>query len=253
VRTRHPDVIFLAEAFTRPKVMYRLAKLGFSQSYTYFAWLNTKQELTDYFEELGQVADFLRPNLWPNTPDILTALLQAGGHPAFMIRAVLAGTLGASWGIYGPAFELTDHVPREPGSEEYLNSEKYEKKAWDLDSTTSLRPLLARINRIRRDNPALHRNHLHFHATDNPMLLCYTKTTDDLSNSIATVVNLDPHQKQRGFVDLDLSILHLDAARPFQAIDLLNEETYIWQGSRNYVELTPESKPAHILRLTGGA
>ena len=253
VRARYPEVIFLAEAFTRPKVMYRLAKLGFSQSYTYFAWRNTKEELTEYFEELTRLDDFFRPNLWPNTPDILTELLQSGGRPAFMIRAVLAATLGASWGIYGPAFELTDHLAREPGSEEYLNSEKYERKTWDLEQPSSLRPFLARINFIRRENIALHRNHLKFHPTDNPMLLCYTKTSSDASNVIATVVNLDPGHKQWGFVHLDLAALQLDFSRPFQAIDLLNDENYTWQGSRNYVELTPETKPAHILRLIRGA
>ncbi len=253
VRARYPEVIFLAEAFTRPKVMYRLAKLGFSQSYTYFAWRNAKQELTEYFEELTQVSDFFRPNLWPNTPDILTELLQSGGRPAFMIRAVLAATLGASWGIYGPAFELADHTAREPGSEEYLNSEKYEKKMWNLEQPWSLRDFIARINFIRKDNIALHRNRLKFHWTDNPMILCYTKASSDFSNVIATVVNLDLVYRQSGFVHLDLGALQMDSNRPFQVSDLLHEDTYTWQGSRNYVELTPETKPAHILRVTRGA
>lgn len=251
VRKQYPEVIFLAEAFTRPKVMYRLAKLGFSQSYTYFAWRNGKEELTEYFEELARAADFFRPNVWPNTPDILTEILQAGGRPAFMIRAILAATLGASWGIYGPAFELTDHVPREPGSEEYLNSEKYEKKQWKLDGTHTLSSLIGRLNRIRRDNLALHRNNLQFHRTDNPNLICYSKQTLDHSNRIATVVNLDPLHKQWGFVELDLDALRLPSSRPFHAVDVLNEVTYTWHGSRNYVELDPESKPAHILRLSG--
>jgi starch synthase (maltosyl-transferring) len=248
IRKSHPDVIFLAEAFTRPKVVYRLAKLGFSQSYSYFAWRNTQQELTEYFTELAEVADFFRPNLWPNTPDILTALLQSGGRPAFMVRAVLAATLSASWGIYGPAFELAERVPREPGSEEYLNSEKYEKKAWDLHNPGNLHNFISRINQIRRENSALHKNDLQFHLTDNPMLLCYSKS--DHSNVVVTVVNLDPAHKQWGFVNLDLPI---DLSRPYQAIDLLNDETYTWQGSRNYIELTPEVKPAHILRLNAGA
>jgi len=253
IKGRHPEVIFLAEAFTRPKVMYRLAKLGFSQSYTYFAWRNTKQEIVEYFTELNSVADFFRPNLWPNTPDILTALLQSGGRPAFMIRAVLAATLGASWGIYGPAFELSDNIARETGSEEYLNSEKYEIKKWDLSAASSLRDFIGRINHIRRENSALHRNHLRFHETDNPMLLCYTKATTDASNIIAVVVNLDPQNKQWGFVNLDLTALGIDATRPFQAIDLLGGESYTWQGPRNYVELTPATRPAHILRLASGA
>ena len=249
LKSRHPELIFLAEAFTRPKVMYRLAKLGFSQSYTYFAWRTSKDELTDYFTELDGVADFFRPNLWPNTPDILTALLQTGGRPAFMIRAALAATLGASWGIYGPPFELSINLAREPGSEEYLDSEKYEIRAWDLDSSASLRHFIARLNHIRRENRALHGSHLRFHPTDNPMLICYTKATRDFSNIVATVVNLDPQHKQWGFVNLDLASLKLDPTRAYQAIDLLNGENYIWHGSRNYVELTPELKPAHVLRL----
>ena len=153
IRGEHPDVIFLAEAFTRPKVMYRLAKLGFTQSYTYFAWRNTKDELTQYFTELTstEVREYFRPNLWPNTPDILTEYLQFGGRPAFMIRLVLAATLGASYGIYGPAFELCENTPRSPGSEEYLNSEKYEVRPWDLNSSWSLRDFIARVNRIRKE------------------------------------------------------------------------------------------------------
>src|SRR5581483_10912340 len=168
------------EAFTRPKIMYRLAKLGFTQSYTYFTWRNGKQELTEYFTELTRtkVREFFRPNLWPNTPDILHAHLQHGGRPAFMNRLVLAATLGASYGIYGPAFELCVNVPREPGSEEYLNSEKYEIKRWDIDHPDSLRPLITRMNRIRHENPALQANDgLVFHYTDNEALLCYSKMT----------------------------------------------------------------------------
>ncbi|MEO6058021.1 MAG: alpha-1,4-glucan--maltose-1-phosphate maltosyltransferase, partial [Gemmatimonadales bacterium] len=187
VRKRHPEVLFLAEAFTRPRVMYRLAKLGFSQSYTYFTWRNTKLELTEYFTELTQtpVREFFRPNLWPNTPDILNEYLQFGGRPAFSIRAVLAATLGASYGIYGPAFELCDHRPREPGSEEYLDSEKYQIRRWDLGDPWSLRPLLTRLNRIRRDNPALQRDWgLRFHRTDNPAIICYSKATDDLESVV---------------------------------------------------------------------
>ena len=254
IRTRHPDVIFLAEAFTRPKIMYRLGKLGFSQSYTYFAWRNTKYELTSYFSEVAAAVDHFRANLWPNTPDILTAALQSGRREAFQIRLILAATLGANYGIYGPAFELGEHAPREAGTEEYLDSEKYELKQWDIDSPNSLRPLIAQINEIRRQNKALHSDrHLMFHNADNPNLICYSKTDADASNSILTVVNLDPTAKQAGFVDLDLAALQLDAHAPFQAIDVLHGETYTWQGSRNYVELTPGSKPAHILRLRDGA
>jgi len=252
VKDQHPDVLFLSEAFTRPKVMYRLAKLGFSQSYTYFAWRNTKQELTDYFRELTEsgVEEYLRPNLWPNTPDILTAFLQTGGRSAFMIRLVLAATLGASYGIYGPAFELSENVPAEQGSEEYLNSEKYELKHRELFGAGSLRPLIAQINHIRRENPALQRDRsLRFHETDNPMLICYSKVNEDRSNAIAVVVNLDPFHKHSGFVNLDLGVLGLDSSGSFQAQDLLGGGNYVWQGSRNYVELTPGSLPAHVLRL----
>ena len=252
IKKDHGDVLFLAEAFTRPHVMYRLAKLGFSQSYTYFTWRNTKQELTDYFTELTQteVGEYFRPNLWPNTPDILSEFLQIGGRPAFMIRLILAATFGASYGIYGPAFELCENMPLQAGSEEYLNSEKYELKHRDLHFEWSLTDLISRINRIRKENPALQRNrNLRFHYIDNPMLICYSKTTDDLSNAIVAIVNLDPFQRQTGWVHLDLAALGLTADRAFQVHDLLGEGRYMWQGSRNYVELTPESLPAHILRI----
>jgi starch synthase (maltosyl-transferring) len=250
IKDRHPEVLFLAEAFTRPKVMQRLAKLGFSQSYTYFAWRNTKQELTDYFEELTQtpLAEYFRSNLWPNTPDILTAFLQTGGRSAFIIRLILAATLGANYGIYGPAFELAEAKPREPGSEEYLDSEKYEVRHWNINSPTSLRSLIARVNTIRRENTALQSDRtLRFHTTDNPEVICYSKTTDD--NTIVVLVNLDPFHRQVGFVTLDLNSLHLNDNHPFEALDLLSGEAYTWNGSRNYFELIPAVKPAHILRI----
>jgi starch synthase (maltosyl-transferring) len=252
VHAAYPDVLFLSEAFTRPKVMHRLAKLGFSQSYTYFAWRNTKEELTAYFTELTQtdVREFFRPNLWPNTPDILTEYLQFGGRPAFMIRLVLAATLGASYGIYGPAFELCEHTPREPGSEEYRNSEKYEIRTWQRDSPWSLREFIARVNGIRRANPALQRDWgLRFHPTDNPMLLCYSKATDDLSNVVLVVVNLDFRHTQGGWLDLDLGVLGIKAGEPYQVHDQLGDGRYLWQGPRNYVELPPDQLPAHVFRL----
>jgi starch synthase (maltosyl-transferring) len=252
IKRVHPNVLFLAEAFTRPHVMYRLAKLGFSQSYTYFTWRNTKQELTEYFRELTQtkLSEYFRPNLWPNTPDILSEFLQVGGRPAFMVRLILAATLGASYGIYGAAFELCENAPLQPGSEEYLNSEKYELKRRDLNSPASLKDLIARVNRIRRDNRALQSNgNLHFHETDNPSLICYSKATNDFSNVILVVVNLDCFHVQSGWVQLDLSSLGLDANHAFQVHDLLGEGQYFWQGSRNYVELTPEALPAHLLHL----
>lgn len=251
-KNQHPEVLFLAEAFTRPNVMYRLAKLGFSQSYTYFTWRNTKQELTEYFEELTktQVREYLRPNLWPNTPDILPEFLQVGGRASFMVRLVLAATLGASYGLYGPAFEMCENAPLEPGREEYLNSEKYELKHRDLNSKKSLRDLISKVNRVRKQNPALQTNgNLRFHRTDNPSLLCYSKNTDDFSNLIIVVVNLDCFHVQTGWIELDLDSIGMDTRHAFQAYDLLSEGRFLWQGSRNYVQLMPESLPAHILRV----
>lgn len=252
IKERYPDVLFLAEAFTRPRVMYRLAKLGFSQSYTYFAWRNTKQELTDYFRELAhtEVREYFRPNLWPNTPDILPEILQIGGRPAFMMRLILAATLGASYGIYGPAFELCENAPREPGSEEYLNSEKYELKHRDLNSPGNLQDFIARINRIRRENVALQSDrNLRFHDTDNPAVICYSKVTDDLSNVMILIVNLDAFHTQTGRVHLNLRSLGLDEDRAFQVHDLLGDGRYLWRGASNYFELTPETLPAHVLRV----
>jgi starch synthase (maltosyl-transferring) len=252
LKERHPDVLFLSEAFTRPHAMFRLAKLGFSQSYTYFTWRNTKQELTDYFTELTQteVREFLRPNLWPNTPDILPEYLQRGGRPAFMVRFILAATLGASYGIYGPAFELCENAPSRPGSEEYLNSEKYELKRRDRHMAGTLKDLISRVNHIRKENLALQSNrNLRFHQTDNPELICYSKASDDLSNIIIVVVNLDCFNTQMGWVQLDLASIGLDADHAFQVHDLLSDARYRWQGSRNFVKLEPESLPAHIFRL----
>jgi len=252
IKRDHPDAIFLAEAFTRPRVMYRLAKLGFTQSYTYFTWRNTKAELTEYFTELTQteVSEYFRPNLWPNTPDILSEFLQVAGRPAFMTRVVLAATLGANYGIYGPAFELCENAAAAPGSEEYLHSEKYEIKHRDLNAPWSLKDYIARINSIRRAHPALQSDRgLRFHETDNPTLLCFSKTTEDLSSVIVVVVNLDSFHKQMGWVNLDLQSLGLNNGRPYQANDLLGGGRFMWQGSRNYVELTPEVLPAHILQI----
>jgi starch synthase (maltosyl-transferring) len=252
IKRDHPQVLFLAEAFTRPKVRYRLAKLGFSQSYTYFAWRNTKPELTEYLTELTQsrVREFFRPNFWPNTPDILTEYLQHGGRPAFLIRLALAATLGASYGIYGPAFELCENEPREPGSEEYLNSEKFEIRSWDLDRPDSLRDYIARINRIRKENPALHSDwSLRFHPADNDQLLCYSKQTPQLDNIIVVVVNVEPYHTHSGWVDLPVESFGLDEQQPYQVHDLLTDARYLWQGRRNYVELDPQSAPAHIFRI----
>ncbi|MBI4543717.1 MAG: alpha-1,4-glucan--maltose-1-phosphate maltosyltransferase [Gemmatimonadetes bacterium] len=252
VKARHPEVIFLSEAFTRPKVMFRLAKLGFTQSYTYFAWRNTRWELVEYFTELTQTAvrEYFRPNLWPNTPDILNEYLQTGGRPAFVARLVLAATLGASYSIYGPAFELLERRPREPGSEEYPDSEKYELKAWDVNRPDSLKDLITRVNRIRRENPALQSDRgLSFHRVDNEQLVAYSKQTADGSNLILAVVNLDPFHTQAGVLELPIQELGLPADEPYLVHDLLTGARYYWHGPRNYVELRPEAVPAHVFRV----
>jgi starch synthase (maltosyl-transferring) len=239
----------LSEAFTRPHPMHWLAKVGFSQSYTYFAWRNTKEELTEYFTELAHdpSRDYLRPNVWPNTPDILTEYLQSGLRPAFVARVALAATLSACYGIYGPAFELMEHVPRAQGSEEYFESEKYEIKAWDRDRADSLRPIIARLNAIRHTNAALHCNDgLRFHEIDNPQLIAYSKSTADYDNVILAFVNLDPRNTQWGFTALDLEALGLTGDAPFQVHDLLTDARYEWRGARNFVELRPHEMPAHV-------
>ena len=252
IKRDHPEVFFLAEAFTRPKIMYRLAKLGFGQSYTYFPWRNAKQEITTYLTELTHtpVREFFRPNQWPNTPDILTEFLQMGGRPAFVIRLLLAATLGANYGIYGPAFELLENRPVRHGSEEYLDSEKYEIRLWDLERPDSLRPLITRVNEIRNTNPALQNDwSLKFHFADNDQLLCYSKESDDRANLLLMVVNLDPHHIQSGFVTLPLDELEIPQDRAYEAEDLLSGERYLWDGLRNYVELNPSRVSGHILKI----
>lgn len=249
LKQQYPDTILLAEAFTRPKLMYALAKLGFSQSYTYFTWRNTKHEFTQYLSELTktEVAEFFRPNFWPNTPDILPEHLQYGGRGSFMARLVLASTLSSNYGIYGPAFELMDHVAR-PGAEEYIDNEKYELKSWEVERPDSLRALITRINQIRRDYECLHDNAtLEFHPTDNDTLLCYSKRRGD--EAIVVVVNLDPHHRQSGFLNLDLAKLGVPADTTYQVHDLLSEARYLWSGSRNYVDLDPGGLPAHIFAI----
>lgn len=251
VKRTHPETIFLAEAFTRPKIIYRLAKVGFSQSYNYFPWRNSKSELETYFTELTrtEVREYFRSNLWPNTPDILPEYLQFGGRPAFMLRLVLAATLGANYGIYGPAYELMEAVPRDLGGEEYLDSEKYQVRRWVLERADSLKDFIARLNRIRRENPALQQDHqLYFFAVDNENLLCYAKTTEDNADIILVVANLDPHHSQSGWVTLSLDVLDLDA-RPYQVHDLLTGARFLWNGARNYVEINPQVSPAHIFKL----
>jgi starch synthase (maltosyl-transferring) len=252
IRADHPDAIFLSEAFTRPRIMYRLAKLGFNQSYTYFTWRNGKHELIEYLTELTatQVAEFFRPNFWPNTPDILHATLQAEARSTFIARFVLAGTLAASYGIYGPAFELMEHVPLEAGREEYLNSEKYEIRRWDVDRPDSLAGLVGRVNTIRHQSPALQSNRaLRFHRIDNDQLIVYSKRTEDRSEVILVVVNIDPVWTQSGWLELDLGELGVEPSELYQVHDLLADTKYVWQGSHNYVELNPKVMPAHIFQV----
>jgi starch synthase (maltosyl-transferring) len=229
--------------------MRHLAKAGFSQSYTYFTWRNNSQELTEYFTELTQtrVREYLRPNLFANTPDILHEYLQRGGRPAFVARLVLAATLGASYGIYS-GFELLENVPVKPGSEEYLDSEKYQIRVRNFDQPHSLSGLIGRINRIRREHPALQRDWgLRFHATDNPELICYSKRSADGRDLLLMIVNLDPFHMQHGFVELPLAAWALTPDMPIHVTDLLTNERYSWRGSRNYVRLDPGGSVAHIL------
>jgi len=267
VQQDHPEVIFLAEAFTRPKVMYRLAKAGFTQSYTYFAWRNAKWELEQYMRELhdSEVADFFRPNLWPNTPDILTAALQSDGRAIFAIRHVLAATMSASYGIYGPAFELQEHEAREAGSEEYRHSEKYEIRHWRLDDPRSLADLIASVNGVRRGHLALqqHRN-LRFHWIDNDQLIAYSRTVvarapapADLSpddadvdtRPLLVIVNLDPKNPQSGWIEVDLAAVGVAPDEPYDVRDLLTGARYTWHGARNFVIIDPSVHSAHIFRV----
>ena len=252
IRADHPDVLFLAEAFTRPRTMYRLAKLGFTQSYTYFTWRTSKAELSEYMNELTQtpVREFFRPNFWPNTPDILHEFLQTGGRAAFVIRFLLAAALNANYGIYGPAFELCVADPREPGSEEYLDSEKYEVKNWDLKAPHSLSEFISRVNKARRENPALQRNdgYLELEA-NNDALFAFAKLSEDGTNRIVSVINLDPHRTQAGWVRLPHDELGLPAGEPYEMLDLLDGARYTWRGEWNYVELNPLVLPGHLLRV----
>jgi starch synthase (maltosyl-transferring) len=252
IHNDYPDVIFLSEAFTRPHVMYSLAKAGFTQSYTYFTWRTDAAELRQYFEEISKapIADFFRSNLWPNTPDILHAVLQTGGRQAFLQRLILAATLGANYGIYGPAFELCENIPAKAGSEEYLNSEKYEIRDWDRSANLGLTPVIAQINNIRRKNPALQSDcSLHFHPVDNPNILCYSKTSGD--NRILVVISLDTKYEQAGWTELDLQKLGIRQNENLEIEDLLTGIHYQWLGTRNYVALRPDAMPAHVFRLLG--
>jgi len=252
IKARHPDVLFLSEAFTRPKLMYRLAKLGFTQSYTYFAWRNEPWEIEQYFEELTQteVIEFLRANAWPNTPDILTEYLQTGGRAALLVRLVLAGTLCASYGIYGPPYEAGDVRPREVGSEEYLDSEKYQIRHWRFDRERLLSAFIARVNRIRREHPALQQDRtLRFHRSDNPKVVCYSKRASEGNDTILVAVNTDPHHHHWANLELDLKALGLEEDQEFDVVDLLTNARYRWRGSRSTVGLDPQGVPAHVFAV----
>ena len=256
IREAHPEVIMLAEAFTRPRIMEHLAKIGFSQSYTYFTWRNSADELESYLNELTAtpVADYFRPNLWPNTPDILHESLQRGGRPAFISRLVLAATLSSSYGIYGPVYELCVNEPLAPGSEEYANSEKFQVQHWDLDQVGSLRDLITLINATRREHVSLQQNRtLRFHSVDNDRLIVYSKVAglDDETSAdrIIVAVNLDPSAIQAGTVRLDLAALGLDATRSFVVHDLLTDARYTWSGAANYIRLDPLVMPAHVFAV----
>lgn len=257
-----PDVIFLAEAFTRPAMMHTLAQIGFQQSYTYFTWRNGKQELTEYLTELsGEAASYMRPNFFVNTPDILHAYLQQGGRPAFEARAVLAATLSPTWGVYA-GYELCENAPVREGSEEYLHSEKYELKPRDWAAAEadgrSLAPLLTTLNRLRRRHPALQQlRDLRFHPVNNDAVLAYSKRSGDGSDVVLVVVNLDPHHTQEATVSLNMPELGLAWHESTPVRDELTGETYHW-GKDNYVRLEPGRTPAHILTLrptpsTGGS
>ena len=252
MRREHPDVIFLAEAFTRPAVMRRLAKIGFTQSYTYFTWRNSKQELTDYLTELsqGEGVDYFRPNFWPNTPDILHESLQQGGPAAFRLRLVLAALGAPSWGMYS-GYELLEHQAVRPGSEEYLDSEKYQYRPRNWDVPGSLVPLVTLVNAIRRRHReaiALLRT-LRVHPVDGEALLCFSRSDQERSDVLLVIANLDVVQAREGMTWLDLATLGLEPNARFEAHDELTDTTYIWQGPANYVRLDPAVSPAHVLRV----
>lgn len=250
VHKQYPDAIFLAEAFTRPKMMKTLAKAGYTQSYTYFTWRNFKHEIIDYFTELTTppMSEFFRGNLFTNTPDILPTILQEGGRPAFKMRIVLAATLSSVYGIYS-GYELCENEAI-PDKEEYLNSEKYQHKVWDWNREGNIKDYITQINRIRKDNEALHHyNNLKFYHSDNDNILFYAKTTPDLSNIIMVVVNLDPFQTHDSFIYVPINDFKIAEDETYQVHDLLNNEHYLWKGSQNFISLDPTIKPAHIFKI----
>lgn len=251
INKKYPDIVFLSEAFTRPKVMATLAKVGFTQSYTYFTWRVTKQEIMDYMNELvhGPSRNYFRPNFWPNTPDILPWHLQGQGENIFIIRFALAATLSSSYGMYGPAFEFGDNTPVD-GREEYWNSEKYEVKFHDWRKTNRMTDIITLVNKARKDHPALQSTwNLQFCAVENPNLVAYVKATDDLKSLIFVVVNLDAHQKQSGYIQLPVQRLKLTNGINVKLHDLITGEDFTWAQEWNYVELEPNEMPFHLFRM----
>jgi starch synthase (maltosyl-transferring) len=251
VQDRHPDVLFLSEAFTRPKLLKALAKCGFTQSYTYFTWRNFKQELTDYLIELTQteVKEYLRPNFFTNTPDILPTYLQTGGRPAFKIRLVLAATLSSVYGIYN-GYELCENAAV-PGTEEYLHSEKYEYKVWDWDRPGNIKDYVTRVNAIRRDNVALQElDNLRFYPADDESVLFYGKSSFDGTNTVFIAVNLDPFEPHRARLEFPLEELGIPEGKVFQVEELMTGRKHLWRGRRHTVVLDPEENPAEIYRIT---
>lgn len=251
IKNDHPETIFLSEAFTRPKVMYRLAKVGFTQSYTYFTWRNTKDEFVEYLTELTKrdARQFYRPNFWTNTPDILPENLQYGGRAAFINRFILAATLSSNYGIYGPSYELCNNTAIE-GKEEYLNSEKYEIKEWDRNKEGNIKDIISKVNKVRKENIALQTTfNIEFYNSDNKYLLCYGKISEDLSNIIVVVVNLNFFHKQSGSVHLPIDKLDIPEKQSYLVHELISDKRLMWQGSENYVELDPEKYPANIFKI----
>jgi starch synthase (maltosyl-transferring) len=250
VQEEHPDVIFLSEAFTRPKMMRALAKAGFTQSYTYFTWRNFKQELTDYFTELtrSEMREYFRGNLFTNTPDILPEILQKGGRPAFRMRLALAATLSSVYGIYS-GFELCENAAV-PGTEEYLNSEKYEHKVWDWDRPGHIKDYVARVNRIRRDHPALQAYHnLRFYESEDDNVLFYGKIGPDGSAAILVAVNLDPFARHESVLHVPLADLGLGPDETYEMHELITDTRRLWKGSANVIRLDPEVEPAAIFAV----
>jgi starch synthase (maltosyl-transferring) len=255
VKSRHPGTIFLSEAFTRPKRMKYLAKLGFTQSYTYFTWRNTAAELREYLTELTQtpVAEYLRANFFVNTPDILHEYLQHGGRPAFRIRLLLAATLSPLYGLYS-GFELLENVPLKAGSEEYLDSEKYQIRQRDWSAPGNINADVARLNRIRKENRALQLNsNISFHLSENEHILFYRKSAVEAGNELLIAVTTDPTRPHDTMVHVPVDALGVGHDRPYVVHDLLSDARYTWRGSRNYVRLDPSEQPGHVLRLEGFA